>query len=269
MVRITGEFFLRGIDLLTHIQSGGLVSGLIFMVVWYAYLRDPAKPAIATREIARRLAMPYETIRRHAKRLVATGQCRATREGIAIVPAVARSGANIEILRRIYANAERMLIELTRCGLAHFQSPPAARRGRLSRGQMAVTLAATNQFLAGIHLLGGYWQGDLLRALVFTAIWTANVKHVTNARAMTRELLPDEVRQPVSVLAISNSLRLPYETVRRHALALERAGICKRFGRAGLVVPSAVHRDFASRAKTNYGQLVALLAELRQAGLQA
>ena len=118
VVRITGEFFLRGIDLLTHIQSGGLVSGLIFMVVWYAYLRDPAKPAIATREIARRLAMPYETIR-------------------------------------------------------------------------------------------------------------------------------------------------------RHALALERAGICKRFGRAGLVVPSAVHRDFAARAKTNYGQLVALLAELRQAGLQA
>ncbi len=58
VVRITGEFFLRGIDLLTHIQSGGLVSGLIFMVVWYAYLRDPAKPAIATREIARRLAMP-------------------------------------------------------------------------------------------------------------------------------------------------------------------------------------------------------------------
>ena len=60
-----------------------------------------------------------------------------------------------------------------------------------------------------------FWGGDLMKRLVYTAIWTANVKHITNsAPAAMRAVLPDSQRQPVGVLAISRSLRLPYETIR-------------------------------------------------------
>lgn len=268
VVRLTAEFFMRGVDLLTRIQSDRLISGLVFITVWYAYMRDPANPGIPTREISRRLAVPYETVRRHARQLVAAEQCCMTPAGIAIVPAVLRSGNNLETMRKIYFNAERMLAELTRHGLANFQPLAGARRGRLSREQMIVAAAATGRLLDGVRLIGDYWSGDVLRALVYTAIWTANVKHVTNTSPMVPDVLPDDVRQPVSVLAISNSLRLPYETVRRHVLGLQKEGICQRVGAQGLVVPQAVHRRFTSHSVANYELLTGLLSELRSAGIK-
>ena len=270
MVRLTSEFFLRSIDLLTQVQGDRLISGLVFMAVWYNHMLGGG--AVGVRELARRLNLPYETVRRHAGALVRTAQCSATREGIMVVPAVLKSRANVEVLRKFYLNTERMLVELTRAGLAKFQVPPgtASRRGNLGPAQMVIVIASTRQLLAGIRMIGDLWQGDLLRGLVFTAIWTANVKHVTNtAPAVSQTVLPDELRLPVSILAISNSLRLPYETVRRHAQALEKAGICQRVRRQGMVVPAEAHRKLASGTVQAHGFLTALLADLRRAGLKA
>lgn len=272
MVRISSEFFLRSIDLLTRVQGDKLISGLVFMAVSYNHMHDPGGEAIGVRELARRLNLPYETVRRHAMELVRTGQCSAAREGISIVPAVLKSRANVDVMRRIYLNTERMLVELTRAGLAKYEAPSrsAARRGNLTQAQMAIVTASTRQFLAGIRMLGDLWQGDLLRALVFTAIWTANVKHVTNTEpTVSQTVLSDDQRLPVSVLAISSSLRLPYETVRRHALALEKAGICQRVRRQGLVVPAEVHLKMASGTVQAHAIVTALLADLRRAGLKA
>lgn len=272
MVRISSEFFLRGIDLLTEVQGDKLIPGLVFMVVWHCHMQRPDDDAVAVREIARRLNLPYETVRRHAMALVRSGQCTSTARGIAVVPAVVRSRPMLEVLHRIHLNAERMLIDLTRAGLAKYQALPAAapRRGTLPREQMVVATAATGRLLEGVRLLGDHWSGDVLRALVFTALWTANVKHVTNtAPAASQTVLPDELRKPVSVLAISDSLRLPYETVRRHVAALEKEGICLRVGRQGWVVLGATHRTFASRAVRTHDLLVSLLTDLRRAGVKA
>lgn len=272
MVRISSEFFLRSVDLLTQVQGDRLISGLLFMAIWHNHMDNPGGGAVGVRELARRLNLPYETVRRYARELVRAGQCTATREGIEVVPAVLKSRANVDVMRRIYLNTERMLVELTRAGLAKFEVPSrsAARRGNLTRDQMVIAAASTRRLLAGIRMLGDLWHGDLLRALVFTAIWTANVKHVTNsAPAASETVLPDDQRLPVSVLAISSSLRLPYETVRRHAQALEKAGICHRVRRQGLVVPAEAHRKLASGTVQAHAILTALLADLRQAGLKA
>jgi DNA-binding transcriptional regulator YhcF (GntR family) len=272
VVRISSEFFLRGIDLLTKVQGDKLIPGLIFMVVWHGHMLQPQDDSVPVREIARRLHLPYETVRRHAMALVRAGQCTSTAGGIAVVPAVVRSRLMVDVLRRIYLNAERMLIDLTRAGLANYQALPAGvgNRGTLPPEQMVVATATTGRLLDGMRLLGDHWNGDVLRALVFTALWTANVKHVTNtAPAASQTVLPDELRKPVSVLAISDSLRLPYETVRRHVAALEKEGICHRVGRQGWIVPGATHRKFASRAVRTHDLLVSLLADLRRAGLKA
>lgn len=272
MARLTSEFFLRSIDLLTRVQGDKLISGLVFMAVWHNHMLDSGGGSVGVRELARRLNLPYETVRRHAMELVRAGQCSATREGIAVVPAVLKSRANVAVMRKIYFNTERMLVDLTRAGVAKFQVPPGAvsRRGNLTPAQTSIATASTGQLLAGIRMLGDLWHGDLLRGLVFTAIWTANVKHVTNtAPAVSQTVLPDELRLPVSVLAISNSLRLPYETVRRHAQALEKTGMCHRVGRLGLIVPAEAHRKLASGAVQTHGIVTALFAELRRAGLKA
>jgi hypothetical protein len=113
--------------------------------------------------------------------------------------------------------------------------------------------------------------GDFAKGLVFTAIWTANVKHVTNApTAGGRGILNDSPRLPVSVLAISGALRLPYETVRRHTDALLREGQCVRVGRRGLVVMASTHRQRrnVAAAETSYRIIMAFLAELREAGVE-
>lgn len=93
-----------------------------------------------------------------------------------------RRQSNLDILRRIFLNAERMLIDLTRAGLAKYQPQRdrAPGRGPLTREQTAIATAAMGQILAGARLMGDFWKGDLLRGLVFNAIWTANVKHITN-----------------------------------------------------------------------------------------
>lgn len=272
LVRLSAEFFLRSVDLLTQIQGNKLISGLVFIAVWHSHMRTPSAGPVGVRELARRLNLPYETVRRHAMELAKAGQCTATREGLAIVPAVLTSRANIELLRRFYNNTERMLIDMTRAGLASYEAPSKAnsRRVGLSPHQMAIVVASIRQLLAGIRMLGDMWNGDVLRGLVFTAIWTANVKHVINTpHAAIQDVLPDEHRRAVSILAISNSLRLPYETVRRHAVALEKDGICRRIGRQGVVIPTSAHRKLPTGTIQAHGMLVNLLSELRSAGLKA
>jgi DNA-binding transcriptional regulator YhcF (GntR family) len=271
IVRISGEFFLRGIDLLTRVQNDKLISGLIFMTLWHSLMTTTERGPVGVRELARKLNLPYETVRRHAAELVGADQCVATREGIAVRSAVLRSRSSVDVLRKIYLNAERMLLALTRVGLAKFR-PPRARapsQGALTREQTAIATVATGQLLAGARYLGDLWGGDLLRGLVFTAIWTANVKHVTNtAPAASQAVLSDDQRLPVSILAISNSLRLPYETVRRHANALEKDGICVRVGRLGLVVPASTHRRFSAGAVETRRLVADLLTELRRTGVK-
>jgi hypothetical protein len=71
---------------------------------------------------------------------------------------------------------------------------------------------------------------DLVDGLLFAAIQAANVATITSspelqlAYATIPDGPPDELRRPVSVSAIANSLRMPFETARRRIQALARIG---------------------------------------------
>ena len=99
--------------------------------------------------------------------------------------------------------------------------------------------------LRSVQLLVGFVEGDLVTALVFLAIISANVSHL-NAEgpdgplhADVDDVPPDEARKPVSVLALAGSLDLPYETTRRHVAKLLKSGQCERVT-GGLIVPARV-----------------------------
>ena len=149
---------------------------------------------------------------------------------------------------------------------------PISSSGRLTKEQTIIAVAGLGLLLVGMRAMRDFWAGDLLKGLVYTAIWTANVKHVTNTPAAgARGILRDSQRLPVSVLAISNALRLPYETVRRHADALQKEGYCTRVGRKGLIAP-AVHHHQQRNVETmvdGYHIVMAFLTELRRAGIKA
>lgn len=267
VTRVSTEFHLRGFDLLTGAQ-GDVVDGLIVMTLVRDQMSEPPRKAASVRALSRRLDMPYATIRRRVEKLVHDGQCIVDRGGLVVPSSVLRGRRIMTFLRKIYVNAVRLLADLTRIEVASFAatSRRPVRSGRLTREQTTIAVAATGLLLAGIRAMRAFWGGDLMKGLVYTAIWTANVKHVTNsAPAAMRTVLPDSQRQPVSVLAISRSLRLPYETIRRHADALLQAGICVRVGRHGLRVPAHFIQGIPAGIVIGHRLVMDFLTDLRQA----
>ena len=89
-------------------------------------------------------------------------------------------------------------------------------------------------------------NADLLTTTLFLAISRANVREVTVAGqkgpdySAIDDIPPDELRRPISVYALARDLRLPYETARRHAGKLLRAGVVERVG-DGLIIPGRVY----------------------------
>lgn len=89
----------------------------------------------------------------------------------------------------------------------------------------------------------GRLDREFVDALILLAIVQANVAPLLRDRDLQRayasydEPPPDELRRPVSVNAIAQSLRLPYETVRRRIARLARAGACE-IGDHGVIVPT-------------------------------
>ncbi len=261
-VRVSTEFFLRGFDLLCQLHDD-VLGGLIIMTLWHDGLSRPGRKATGIRELARKLDLPYETVRRHIAELVTSGACLVDNGGLTVVSAKRRTDS---ILRKIYVNAVRFLGDLTRIEVIDFKAGRALpdRTRHLDREQMVIAVAAMGMLSAGMRMLRGFFDGDIMKGLVFTAIWAANVKHVTNsAPAAHRSILPDHYRLPVSARAISDSLRLPYETVRRHADTLVKEGTCTRVGRQGLIVPESTHRRMTVESVAVNQLIMAFVAELR------
>ena len=268
VARVSTEYYLRAFDSMTQLQQD-IPDAAIFMALVHGQLIAPQRKAVGVRELSRKIGMPYETVRRHAQVLVRSGKCVSSRGGLAVPLSVLKSRAITTFMRSIYVNAVRLLVDLTRIGVVAFPSasrPPSS--GRLTKEQTVIAVAGLGLLLVGMRLMRDYWAGDLMKGLVYTAIWTANVKHVANtALATSSTVLADSQRQPVSVGAVSRSLRLPYETVRRHADALVREGICVRAERQGLLVLATTHERTEAGAVTGYHLVIEFIGELRRAGV--
>ncbi len=116
------------------------------------------------------------------------------------------------------------------------------------------------RILDSLAALAGH---DLLRGWIITALWTANVRHLINTRAnLTYGAIdvvpPDESRKPVSVLALSNALHLPYETVRRYVDGLIKEGNCVRVSGRGVMIPAS------TKLNSDVAHIRAQLANVRR-----
>jgi hypothetical protein len=105
------------------------------------------------------------------------------------------------------------------------------------------------------------------------SIIQANVGPITNSPELQRAYAtldrppPDELRRPVSVNAIANALRLPYETARRRVAYLASQRVCEITPK-GVVAPTAVLVTPAHRALLEYNSkcLEAFYGRLRDIG---
>ena len=124
-------------------------------------------------------------------------------------------------------------------------------------------------FLNCVRTVAMFEKGDLMRGLVYTAIWLGNVEHLAPTDGPLGAEPPDAMRKPVSVRAVARALRLPYETTRRYANGLVSEGVCKRVAGQGLIVPAAVLESPAEREKQSnvYALIAKFAVDLRDAGL--
>jgi predicted transcriptional regulator len=136
-----------------------------------------------------------------------------------------------------------------------------------------VAARLANGFALDLVKLGGFGR-DVIDGLLLVAISQANVAQITRNPELQRTYAtldqppPDEMRRPVSVSAIANSLRLPFETVRRRISGLVEVGVLQT-ARRGVILPTAPLNSpfYRMAAEANYALVRNLYFRLRGIGL--
>lgn len=138
----------------------------------------------------------------------------------------------------------------------------------------AATRISSTYFMRSLRLLADFHGGELLRALIFQAIVTANTAHLDETEGPVRYAgqdspPPDEVRRAISVLALSDGIGLPFETVRRHVNKLLASGQCVRV-KGGVIVPQAAIEGEAVQdmRHLNLANIKRMQRDLRRIGVE-
>jgi predicted transcriptional regulator len=277
-VRATSDFFLTAAEVAGELAGGDLSLGIIWLTVversarrarraatqWAAYLQsgavlpDEARPPISVYAISRMLDLPYETTRRSVGRLISMGMLAKVRKGV-ISPAAFMDSARVRAANaELQARLRRWLIALDRQGLVRLAGGPAAlwpssaaasQPGGMDpyvdEARRKYSRLAIGFMIEAGRLVAAITDGNLLRGLLLVAIVQANVGRLSNDPERSQRFSdflhppPDEIRRPISIFALAQSLHLPYETVRRNILQMVAEGLVDRT-RRGVTVPTAV-----------------------------
>lgn len=137
-----------------------------------------------------------------------------------------------------------------------------------------VTRLSVSFILRALLAAAAPFGGDVMLAVVTWGIMAANVEHIdhpTHGEGDYHGLdldVPDDRRRPISILALAQSLGLPYETTRRYVNRLLDMGVCQRTLRGVIVTGSALAAEGHDRALlANVGNLRRLLKDLRRLGI--
>ena len=137
----------------------------------------------------------------------------------------------------------------------------------------AVRLSA-DYLLRNVEVLSDAVDGDLTLGLIFASIVQSNVRHISDDPKLTKQyglmgsVPPDELRQPISINALSESLNIPYETTRRYVHRLLDLGWCVKVGSRGVVVPGAIiaSPEVMAAGFKQYSYLLHFLRQLKEIG---
>jgi DNA-binding Lrp family transcriptional regulator len=196
----------------------------------YGQLEAPAPDAerrpVSVNAIAGSLGLPFETVRRRIKRLGGGGVCVISTEGVVVPASFLVSEPYLRSVMASHVRLRRFYGELSALGLIEPLPPPA------------YSLEDSVPVRAAARLLADY----LLRAI------EGLMREATNAVAlMTLVALLDAAltarqsgrSRPLPIRGLAETLKLPHETVRRHAAVLAEDGYCERTS-TGVVMPPQV-----------------------------
>lgn len=137
VIRLSADYLLRLVDPLNR-TLGDLVSGLILMDVFHAntehlpdteggaggdewtesgFVSDQDRRPVSAADIARRLGIPHETIRRRLVRLVAEDRCERRGDGYWVSARILARGLLADVLVNNQNDMQRMFVALADFGL--------------------------------------------------------------------------------------------------------------------------------------------------------
>lgn len=127
--------------------------------------------------------------------------------------------------------------------------------------------------LRSLANLAEAFDGDMDLAIIFMAITQAATDHLGLNRDVKDfggdGFIPDELRRPVTVLSVANSLQMPRETTRRHVSRLLERGYCIQVQGRRVIIPAETYRrpEFRQVVEKNRRDLQLLLSTIRRADL--
>ena len=136
-LRLSTEYMLRSIDLMTKVVGGDLVKGLIFIAIVQANTQhivsdeqmsqayseagdtvpDDTRRPVSVHALSVSLGIPYETTRRYVNKLLADGFCVRARRGLVVPADVLKREEMIAALKRNFSNLQRLVSGLRRSGV--------------------------------------------------------------------------------------------------------------------------------------------------------
>jgi DNA-binding Lrp family transcriptional regulator len=232
---------------------------------------------ISINAVATSLGLPFETVRRRTKRLIADGVCEVVAEGIRFREETLRSAEQRRMIDGTYAIVRDLYRRMKRAGCLDLMELPDRRAAALRSEPAPVRIvwrAASAYALRMMeHLLPAV--PSLSQAFIILAVVRANTEDLPDAirggeGVEIEDFVPDSFRKPARASDVAAMLGLPHETVRRHLGALIEDGRCIQV-RDGVVVPAAVlaRRNVLSAWGANFRYLSRMFAELAEMGVLA
>jgi hypothetical protein len=210
-------------------------------------LPDDLRRPVSVSRLAESAGLPFESTRRIVQGLVSAGHCVRVEDGVITPGSTLRRPEQAHMTMANLGYTRKFVQDLQGFGLV---DASASAWTRLSEETSEVVLARSVARVTSAYILRALEllarrDGDIRAGIVEQTIFTANTAHLDTRPseglryAAIDDPPPDEVRRPVSIARLADSLGLPYETVRGQAHRLVRAGLCLRV-EGGLIVPRAV-----------------------------
>lgn len=193
----------------------------------YGQLEAPAPDAerrpVSINAVAASLGMPFETVRRRVRALVAAGVCAMCPEGVVVPASFLVSPGYIRSVLTAHQRLRAFYFELAAANLIE-ELPPSA-----------YDLEDEIPVRAAARLLSDY----VLRVSEGLLREGGNVVSGLILVALLGTALPGEGQAPATLKALARRLDLPAETVRRHLVQLVEDGLAVRTP-AGLVITAEI-----------------------------
>jgi hypothetical protein len=200
---------------------------------------DELRRPVSINALAESLDLPFETVRRHIRQLVARGVCVASPQGL-VVPGALLSMPSFSALQR--ARYERVVRFLAELAAERIVKPPAFALPAADQDHApvrAVGRILSEFFFRSIGLMKGIVRDPVSGLILLELARASGERRLATPLASGGG--PDEP-SAVRVAELSRRLRLPYETTRRRVGGLVEDGLCRRRGKGVLLNEEGVGR---------------------------